>query len=116
MKNKHQAKEFHLLFANNTKGNGFACTNTNEKWSREMHPSLRFSFFSNCVGNWPRSTSIEMRKKQQQQQQQNATRNNKLKQNMVDASVFRLNKTISEQFLISKQIFNYRKPNKDIEF
>lgn len=31
MKNKHQAKEFHLLFANNTKGNGFACTNTNEK-------------------------------------------------------------------------------------
>lgn len=49
-----------------------------------------------------------------------------LKQNIVDASVsplllffvlFRLNKTISEQFLISKQIFNYRNnKNKDIEF
>lgn len=30
------------------------------------------------------------------------------KTNIVDASVFRLNKTISEQFLVSKQIFNYR--------
>lgn len=36
--------------------------------------------------------------------------------NIVDASVFRLNKNnISEQFLISKQIFNYRNENEDIE-
>lgn len=48
MKNKHQAKEFHLLFANNTKGNGFACTNTNEKNGHErcIH---RFVFVSSQI-------------------------------------------------------------------